>query len=46
MLFFIFFFFFLKRTYPNIWIINHLRFLRNWVFLSLVVLVFFFFEPY
>lgn len=41
-----FLFFFLKRTYPNIWIINHLRFLRNWVFLSLVVLVFFFFEPY
>lgn len=29
---FSFFSFFLKRTYPNIWIINHLRFLRNWVF--------------
>ena len=40
---FSFSFFFLKRTYPNIWIINHLRFLRNWVFFSLVVLVFFFF---
>lgn len=24
--------YFLKRTYPNIWIINHLRFLRNWLF--------------